>query len=68
MRVWCKGQDFPGLAMSRSLGDKIAHNAGVISDPSVKTFCLENYSHFRYLIVNATDGLWDVMTENQVKC
>ena len=32
-RVWARGQDFPGLAMSRSLGDKLAHTVGVIGDP-----------------------------------
>jgi Protein phosphatase 2C len=36
MRVWCKGQDYPGLAMSRSLGDKLAQNVGVSCDPSIK--------------------------------
>merc|ERR1711981_1427065 len=32
-RVWLGHMDVPGLAMSRSLGDTVAHSAGVISDP-----------------------------------
>lgn len=32
-RVWLGHMDIPGLAMSRSLGDTVAHTAGVISDP-----------------------------------
>jgi hypothetical protein len=32
-RVWLKRFPYPGLAMSRSLGDKIARKAGVISKP-----------------------------------
>jgi serine/threonine protein phosphatase PrpC len=32
-RVWLGHMDVPGLAMSRSVGDKVAHTAGVISTP-----------------------------------
>ena len=28
-RVWLKTQNIPGLAMSRSLGDTVAHTVGV---------------------------------------
>jgi serine/threonine protein phosphatase PrpC len=33
MRVWLKKEAFPGLAMSRSIGDACAHSVGVIADP-----------------------------------
>jgi serine/threonine protein phosphatase PrpC len=32
-RVWLGHMDIPGLAMSRSLGDTVAHTAGVLSSP-----------------------------------
>lgn len=32
-RVWLGHMDVPGLAMSRSLGDAVAHSAGVSSEP-----------------------------------
>lgn len=32
-RVWLKNENIPGLAMSRSFGDGLAHSVGVISDP-----------------------------------
>ena len=32
-RIWKKCENTPGLAMSRSLGDTIAHSIGVISTP-----------------------------------
>jgi serine/threonine protein phosphatase PrpC len=32
-RVWLGHMDVPGLAMSRSLGDVVAHSAGVSSEP-----------------------------------
>jgi serine/threonine protein phosphatase PrpC len=34
-RVWLAHADIPGLAMSRSLGDKVAHTAGVSSEPEI---------------------------------
>jgi hypothetical protein len=36
-RVWHKDINVPGLAMSRSIGDLIAKNLGVISIPIVTT-------------------------------
>ena len=35
-RVWKKGCNTPGLAMSRSIGDTEAHKIGVISEPDLK--------------------------------
>jgi serine/threonine protein phosphatase PrpC len=32
-RVWLKSETYPGLAMSRSIGDTVAREAGVTSDP-----------------------------------
>ena len=34
-RVWLKDSNSPGLVMSRSLGDYVAHSIGVISEPEV---------------------------------
>lgn len=33
LRVWLSNLDMPGLAMTRSMGDKVGVQAGVISDP-----------------------------------
>jgi len=65
-RVWVKGQEYPGLAMSRSLGDKLAQNVGVSCDPSVKQLLLD-FERFNYLVVNGSDGLWDAMTDQIMK-
>lgn len=35
-RVWVKEGNYPGLAMSRSLGDQIAQSVGVSSVPGIK--------------------------------
>ena len=54
--------DIPGLAMSRSLGDVVAHSAGVTSEPEFTEFDL-NPAKDKFLVV-ATDGLWEFV-ENQ---
>jgi serine/threonine protein phosphatase PrpC len=35
MRVWLKEDDIPGLAMSRSFGDRVAASVGVIAEPGI---------------------------------
>ena len=37
-RVFVRGRPFPGLSMSRSLGDTIACSVGVIAEPEVKLY------------------------------
>ena len=37
-RVYFKGREAPGLAMSRSIGDTDAHTIGVIEKPGNKHF------------------------------
>lgn len=61
-RVWLGHMDIPGLAMSRSLGDVVAHSGGVISEPEFTEYDL-NPATDRFLVV-ATDGLWEFV-ENQ---
>lgn len=61
-RVWLGHMDIPGLAMSRSLGDVVAHSAGVISEPEFTDYEL-NPETDRFLVV-ATDGLWEFV-DNQ---
>ena len=36
-RVWLKYENVPGLAMSRSFGDEVAHSVGVSSEPEIFT-------------------------------
>lgn len=42
-RVWLQHEDKPGLAMTRSLGDKIGAQAGVIAEPEILEFSLTPY-------------------------
>lgn len=64
-RVWKVENLYPGIAMSRSLGDKLAHDVGVISTPIVTSKVLSKDEDF--FLVLASDGVWDMM-ENQEVC
>ena len=45
-RVWLRNENFPGLAMSRSVGDFVAESVGVICDPGK----LKNSIFLKFLI------------------
>ena len=62
-RVWVKGEGYPGLAMSRSIGDLIASKIGVIPDPEIIEYNILENSRF---IVLASDGIWDKINNNQI--
>ena len=61
-RVCLGHMDMPDLAMSRLLGDAVAHTAGVISDPEFTERELTESDKF---IVVATDGLWEFVTNEE---
>ena len=63
MRVFAKGKDYPGLAMSRSLGDFRSKQYGVICEPSFVKYYLNEYSKY---IVICSDGVWDFMDNESV--
>lgn len=62
-RVWLKDQDMPGLAMSRSLGDQVAHSIGVSSFPEVKQHLVSIEDKF---IVIGSDGVWEFLSNEDV--
>ena len=64
IRVWKAGQNTPGLAMARSIGDAIGKEIGVTSTPAVKDHPLNNKDD--YFVVMASDGIWDVMDNEEV--
>jgi serine/threonine protein phosphatase PrpC len=52
-----------GLAMSRSLGDAVAHKCGVSAEPEIFEHALDPSDEF---LVIATDGVFDVLDNQQV--
>jgi len=64
-RVWLGHMDVPGLAMSRSLGDVVAHSAGVSSEPELFEYDF-NPDREDLILVLASDGLWEFMSDQEV--
>ena len=63
MRVYAKGKDYPGLAMSRSFGDFESKRYGVICEPSFVEYDLDE--NCKYLVV-CSDGVWDFLDNEKV--
>ena len=61
-RVWVKETDLPGLAMSRSFGDEIAHQIGVICEPEIIEYQLHEEDKF---LVLASDGIWEFISSQE---
>jgi serine/threonine protein phosphatase PrpC len=61
-RVWIKEEEVPGLAMTRSFGDRVAATVGVMSEPEIKEFdfCEED----KYMII-ASDGIWEFISSQE---
>ena len=62
-RVWIKGKHYPGLAMSRSIGDMDAKSVGVIPNPQIIEYKIN--SNTKYLIM-ASDGIWEFLSNEEV--
>jgi serine/threonine protein phosphatase PrpC len=62
-RVWHPTMDYPGTAFTRSLGDALAKELGVIADPEMVTMELEQGDE---IIVLATDGVFEFLTNQSV--
>lgn len=56
-RVFAEGKDFPGLCKSRTIGDLIAKNYGVIGVPDVSV--TEVKLGCKPFMVLASDGIWE---------
>ena len=61
-RVWLKNSDIPGLAMTRSFGDNVAHSVGVISEPEIIKYEFNGNEKF---IVLASDGIWEYIDSDE---
>lgn len=58
-RVWERGQDYPGCAFTRSIGDAIAEGIGVTAQPELLSKELTREHAF---IVIASDGIFEFIT------
>lgn len=63
-RVWLKYEDYPGLAMSRSLGDFVSKSVGCSCVPEVIE--LKIHSNYEFMVL-ASDGVWEFL-DNETVC
>lgn len=61
-RVWHPTRWTPGLAMSRSFGDMLAHRCGVCTEPTVWSVELTEADDF---IILASDGVWEFVPNEE---
>ena len=62
-RVWIKGKDYPGLAMSRSIGDLKGKEVGVIPNPGILEYDLNSSTRF---VIACSDGVFEFMNNQTV--
>ena len=62
-RVWAKNKNYPGLAMSRSLGDYQGKKCGIIPIPDIIEYKLNEKS--KYCVI-CSDGVWEFLTNKNV--
>ena len=63
-RVFKVGTRFPGLAMSRSLGDLFSKECGVIPTPQIIEY--EINANSKYMVI-CSDGVWEFIQNEQVR-
>ena len=63
LRIWLKNEDVPGLAMTRSFGDLIASSVGVICEPEIKEFDVDEEG----VVVIGSDGLWEYFEVSEME-
>lgn len=64
-RVWFKDAEYPGLAMSRSIGDGYAHKIGVIDESEIFEFNIDNIKP--RAIILGSDGVFEFIKNEDIK-
>ena len=65
LRIWLKGQNIPGLTVSRSFGDLIAKSIGVIAEPEINDWDL-SVDDCKCVVI-ASDGVWEFVSNEKVR-
>jgi len=63
-RIFAPGEDYPGLAMSRSIGDLEGKNFGVTAEPGIIEYNINENTKY---VVLGSDGIWEFLSNEQVK-
>jgi serine/threonine protein phosphatase PrpC len=62
-RVWDGNNNYPGLAMSRSIGDLKGKKCGLISEPEIIEYNLDQKS--KYMVI-CSDGVWEFLNNEDI--
>ncbi|OTN63678.1 putative Protein phosphatase 2C [Plasmodium knowlesi] len=62
-RVFLKNKFYPGLAMSRAIGDTIGHQIGIISEPDFMEIKINEDEDILVLI--CSDGVWEFISSEE---
>ena len=62
-RVWLKNEMYPGLAMSRSIGELIAYSVEVIPEPEIIEYFVNTNTKY---VMLASDGIWEFLSNEAV--
>ena len=63
-RVWAGEEDYPGLAMSRSIGDLRGKTVGIIPNPGILEYDLNKTTKF---VIVCSDGVFEYLNNDKVK-
>ena len=61
-RIWLKNSDIPGLSVSRTFGDNLAHTIGVINIPEINIY---EYTGNEKFIVIASESIWQFIDSDE---
>ena len=62
-RIFLRARMYPGLKVSRTIGDLIPHQIGIISEPNTQVI---NTTNNDKLVILGTDGLWDFINPEEL--
>ena len=63
LRIYLKGDNIPGLSITRSFGDRIGKKIGMISNPVINEYTLNKSVKF---IIIASSGVWKFIKEKEI--
>lgn len=64
-RIFVKNEDFPGLTLTRAVGDRVGHQIGVVHTPTVGILDRADLQEGSFFAI-ASGGLWATMSERIV--
>jgi serine/threonine protein phosphatase PrpC len=64
-RAFVKNEDFPGLTLTRALGDRVGHQIGVVHQPTIGLLKKSDLPPGAFFAI-ASGGLWATMSERTV--